>query len=68
MSFIRLIKITAKMSANTLKFITTFFSTGNIRQISPNNNDNNEIINNDAAMIVIVVILFNFLIVNNTPP
>ena len=48
------------MSANTLKFITTFFSTGKIRTISPNKNDTNEIIKNDVAMIVIVVILFKF--------
>ena len=45
------------MSANALKFITTFLSVGNIRTISPNKNDTNEIINNDAAMIVIVVII-----------
>ena len=57
MSRTRLIKRTAKMSANALKFITTFLSVGNIRTISPNKNDTNEIINNDAAMIVIVVII-----------
>ena len=45
------------MSANTLKFITTFLSVG---KINPKKNPINEIINNDAAMIVIVVILLNF--------
>ena len=48
------------MSANALKFITAFFSTGKIRTIRHNKNATNEIINIDVSMIVIVVILFKF--------
>ena len=48
------------MSANTLKFITTFLSVGKIRTIRHNKNDTNEIINIDVSMIVIVAILLNF--------
>ena len=59
------IRIRAKNAINSSKKKATFFSTGNIRTISPNKNDTNDIINNDDAMIVIVVILFNFFIVNN---
>ena len=51
------------MSANTLKFITTFLSVGKINTINPKKNPINEMINKVAAKIVIVVILFNFLIV-----
>ena len=60
MSFIRLIKRTAKISANTLKFITTFLSVGKINTINPKINPINEMINEVAAKIVIVVILFKF--------
>ena len=62
MSRTRLIKITAKMSANALRFITTFLSVG---KINPKTNPINAIINKTVAKIVSVVILFNFLIVNN---
>ena len=65
MSFIRLIKRTAKMSTNALKFITTFLSVGKINTINPKKNPINEIINKTVAKIVNAVILFNFLIVNN---
>ena len=68
MSFIRLIKRTAKMSDNTLKFITTFLSFGKINAINPKINPINAIAKSTAAKIVNAVILFNFLIVNNTPP
>ena len=57
MSFIRLIKRTAKMSANTLKFITTFLSVGKINTINPKKNPINEIINKTVAKIVIVDII-----------
>ena len=60
MSFIRLIKRTAKMSANTLKFITTFLSVGKINKINPKINPTNAKINPVVAKIVIVVILFKF--------
>ena len=60
MSFIRLIKRTAKTSTNTLKFITTFLSVGKINTINPKINPINEMINEVAAKIVIVVILFKF--------
>ena len=63
MSFIRLIKITAKMSANTLKFITTFLSVGKINTINPKINPINAIAKSTVAKIVSVAILFNFLIV-----
>ena len=53
------------MSANTLKFITTFLSVGKIRNIRHNKNnrthwDTNDKINNNVSFIVIVVILLNF--------
>ena len=53
------------MSANTLKFITTFLSVGKINKINPKKNPINEIINKTVAKIVNAVILFNFLNVNN---
>ena len=53
------------MSANALKFITTFLSVGKINTINPKINPTNEIINKTVAKIVSVSILFNFLIVNN---
>ena len=58
MSRTRFIKITAKMSANALKFITTFLSVGKINTINPKINPINAIAKSTAA-----VILFNFLIV-----
>ena len=60
MSFINLIKRTAKMSANTLKFITTFLSVGKINKTNPKINPINAIVKSTAAKIVIVVILFKF--------
>ena len=60
MSFIRLIKITAKMSANTLKFITTFLSVGKINTINPKKNPINAIVKSTVVKIVSVVILFIF--------
>ena len=48
------------MSANTLKFITTFLSVGKINRINPKKNPINEMINKVAAKIVIVAILFKF--------
>ena len=53
------------MSANTLKFITTFLSVGKINTINPITNPINEMIDKVVAKIVNAVILFNFLIVNN---
>ncbi len=63
MSRTRLIKRTAKMSANMLIFISDFFTVGKINAINPKKNPINEIINKTVAKIVSVVILFNFLIV-----
>ena len=60
MSFIRLIKRTDKMSANTLKFINTFLSVGKINTINPKINPINEIINKSVGKIVSAVILFKF--------
>ena len=60
MSRTRLIKRTAKMSANTLKFITTFLSVGKINTINPKKNPINEILKSTVAKIVSVVILLNF--------
>ena len=53
------------MSANTLKFITTFLSVGKINKINPKRNPVNAIVKSTVAKIVSVAILFNFLIVNN---
>ena len=63
MSFIRLIKRTAKMSTNALKFITTFLSVGKINKINPKLSPINAIAKSTVAKIVSVAILFNFLIV-----
>ena len=60
MSFIRLIKRTAKMSANTLKFITTFLSVGKINTINPKINPINAIAKSTVTKIVSVAILLNF--------
>ena len=60
MSFIRLIKRTAKMSDNALKFITTFLSVGKINTINPKINPINAIEKSTVAKIVSVVILLNF--------
>ena len=65
MSRTRLKKRTAKMSANTLKFITTFLSVGKINTINPKINPINEILKSTVAKIVSAAILFNFLIINN---
>ena len=53
------------MSANALKFITTFLSVGKINTINTKKNPINAIVKSTVAKIVIVSILFNFLIVNN---
>ena len=53
------------MSANTLKFITTFLSVGKINTINPKINPINEILKSTVAKIVSAAILFNFLIINN---
>ena len=60
MSFIRLKKRTAKISANTLKFITTFLSVGKINTINPKISPINAIAKSTAAKIVNAVILFKF--------
>ena len=65
MSRTRLKKRTAKMSANTLKFITTFLSVGKINTINAKKNPINEILKSTVAKIVSAAILFNFLIINN---
>ena len=48
------------MSANTLKFITTFLSVGKIKAINPKINPINAIAKSTVAKIVSVVILFKF--------
>ena len=48
------------MSANTLKFITTFLSVGKINKINPKRNPVNAIAKSTAAKIVSVAILLNF--------
>ena len=48
------------MSANTLKFITTFLSVGKINKINPKINPTNAIVKSTGAKIVSVVILFKF--------
>ena len=65
MSFIRLIKRTAKISVKAQMFINAFLIIGANNLITPIANQINEIINKTVAKIVSVVILFNFLFVNN---
>ena len=48
------------MSANTLKFITTFLSVGKFNKINPKKNPINELINKVAAKIVSAVMMFFF--------
>ena len=48
------------MSANTLKFITTFLSFCKINAINPKINPINAIVKSTVVKIVSVVILFNF--------
>ena len=48
------------MSANTLKFITTFLSVGKINKINTKINPTNSIAKSPVAKIVIVAILFKF--------
>ena len=54
------------MSANTLKFITTFLSVGKINTINPKKNPINEILKSTVAKIVSAAIFFNFLIVHTS--
>ena len=65
MSFIRLKKITAKISVKVLILIIIFFTVGKINTINPKINPINAIVKSTAAKIVNAVILFNFLTVNN---
>ena len=60
MSWTRLMKRTAKISVNALKFITTLLSVGKINKINPKINPTNEMINKVATKIVIVVMMFFF--------
>ena len=48
------------MSANTLIFISDFFTVGKINTINPKRNPINEILKSNVAKIVSVVILFKF--------
>ena len=60
MSRTRLIKRTAKMSANALILIIIFFTVGEINTINPKINPVTAIAKSTATKIVIVVILLNF--------
>ncbi len=48
------------MSANALKFITTFLSVGKINKINPKINPTNAIVKSTVAKIVNAAILFKF--------
>ena len=63
MSFIRLIKRTAKISVNILILIIIFFTVGKINTINPKKNPINAIAKSTAAKIVIVFIFLNLIVI-----
>ena len=65
MSFIRLIKITVKISINAQMLINAFLMIGINNLINPIANHVTAIVKITVAKIVNAVILLNFLIVNN---